>query len=65
MATAKKDPIHIKKSEKGSFTRDAKKAGKSVSAEATSVLKNPNASKKMKEKAQFAKNAEKWAKKGK
>lgn len=61
----KKDPIHIKKSKEGTFTADAKKAGRSVAGEAKAVLANPKSSKKMKEKAVFAKNAEKWAKKGK
>lgn len=53
---ANKKPIVIKKSKRGSFTRMAKKAGKSVQAEATAVLSNPKASKAAKKKAQFAKN---------
>lgn len=52
--------IHIKKSTKGSFTKMAKKAGKSVQQEATSVLNNRNATAAAKKKAQFAKNAAKW-----
>ena len=44
------------KGTKGSFSKAAKKAGKSTSAFATSVLANPSASPKMKKKAQFAKN---------
>jgi hypothetical protein len=55
--------IKIKPSKKGSFTRMAKKAGKSVQAEATAVLKSPKASPAAKKKANFAKNAAKWNKK--
>lgn len=58
-------PIKIKKSTRGSFTAAAKKAGKSVQAEASAVLNNPNASAAMKKKAQFAKNAAKFKKGGK
>lgn len=60
---AKKDPIKIKKSKEGSFTAAAKKAGKSVQGEASAVLKDPDASKAAKKKAQFAKNSAKWSKK--
>lgn len=56
-------PIKIKKSTKGSFTKAAKKAGKSVQAEASAVLSNPKASASMKKKANFARNAAKWKKK--
>ncbi len=52
----------LKKSTKGSFTAAAKKAGKSVQAEASSVLSNPQSSAAMRKKAQFAKNAAKWKK---
>lgn len=55
-----KSKIHIKPSKKGSFTRMAKKAGKSVQAEARSVLANPHASAAAKKKANFARNAAKW-----
>jgi hypothetical protein len=55
-----KDPIHIKASRVGTFTAAAKAAGRSVPEEAEAVLHNPNASKAMDEKAQFAANAEKW-----
>jgi hypothetical protein len=58
----KRSPIKIKKSTRGSFTAAAKKAGKSVQQEATSVLNNPNASPAMKKKANFARNAAKWNK---
>lgn len=54
--------IHIKPSKKGSFTRMAKKAGKSVQAEASAVLANPDASPAAKKKANFARNAAKWKK---
>ena len=59
--TAKK-PIEIKKANRGKFTAAAKKAGKSVSAEAAAVLSNPKASSTMKKRAQFAANAAKWKK---
>jgi hypothetical protein len=60
---AKKSGIHIKKSAKGSFTRMAKRAGKSIQGEASSVLANPNASPAAKKKANFARNAASWNKK--
>lgn len=62
MAAKKKEKsgIHIKESKKGSFKRMAKKAGKSVQAEATAVLNNPDASPAAKKKANFARNAKKW-----
>ena len=53
-------PIHINPANKGKFTASAKKAGKSVQAEATSVLNNPDASGLMKKRATFARNAAKW-----
>lgn len=60
-ATAKKkSSIKIKKSRRGSFTKMAKKAGKSVQEEASSVLDNPKASASAKKKANFARNAAKW-----
>jgi hypothetical protein len=52
--------IHIKESRKGSFTRMAKKAGKSVQEEATAVLNDPSASPAAKKKANFARNAKKF-----
>lgn len=60
MAKAKKDPVKIKKSKEGSFTKMAKKAGRSVQAEASAVIGNPKASDVAKKKAVFAKNAKKW-----
>jgi hypothetical protein len=56
--------IHIKESKRGSFTAAAK-PGESTQAHASRVLNNPHASKAMKKKAQFAKNARKWKKGGK
>lgn len=55
--------IYIKPSKRGSFRAMAKKAGKSVQAEATSVLKSRTASPAAKKKANFARNAAKWNKK--
>lgn len=62
---AKRKPIKIKKSAKGSFTRMAKKAGRSVQGEATAVLNNPRASAAAKKKANFARNAAKFNRGGK
>jgi hypothetical protein len=62
MATKAKKKIVIKPSKKGTFTKAAKKAGKSVQEEASSVLADKNASPAMKKKAVFAKNAAKWRK---
>jgi hypothetical protein len=59
---ANQKPIKIKPSKKGSFTRMAKKAGKSVQSEASAVLSNPKASPAAKKKANFARNAAKWNK---
>ena len=59
---AARKPIKIKKSTKGSFTRMAKKAGRSVQGEASAVLNNPRASASAKKKANFARNAAKWNK---
>ena len=56
------NPIKINPANKGKFTATAKKAGKSVQAEATAVLKNPMATTLQKKRAQFAKNAAKWSK---
>ena len=60
---ASRKPISIKKSKRGSFTRAAKKAGRSVQGEAAAVLKpGSKASPAMKNKANFARNAAKWKK---
>jgi len=61
MAKAKKK-IVIKPSKRGTFTKAAKKAGKGVQEEASSVLADKNASPAMKKKAVFAKNSKSWAK---
>lgn len=55
----KKGGIHIKPENKGKFTRSAKRAGKSVQEHARDVIKNPNATKLQKKRAQFAINAKK------
>lgn len=53
--------IKIKKENKGKFTTTAKKAGKSVQAEAAAVLKpGSKASGLQKKRANFARNAAKW-----
>jgi hypothetical protein len=57
--------IHIKKANRGKFTASANKAGESVQQHATSVLNNPRASKKEKQRANFARNARKWKRGGK
>jgi hypothetical protein len=54
--------INIKPSKRGTFRAMAKKAGKSVQAEASAVLKSKTASPAAKKKANFARNAAKWAK---
>ena len=62
MATAtKKKTIRIKPKNRGKFTATAKKAGKSVQAEASAVLADPKASTVQKKRAQFDKNAKKWS----
>jgi hypothetical protein len=58
-----KSGIYIKPSKRGSFTKAAKK-GESTQAHASRVLSNPNSSKAMRKKAQFAKNAAKWHHRG-
>lgn len=52
----------LKKSMRGSFKAAAKKAGRSVQAEALAVLGDKNASPALKKKANFARNAAKWKK---
>lgn len=61
---AKRKPIKIKKSKRGTFTRAAKASGMSVQQKARSVLADPNASPAMKKKANFARNAAKFKKGG-
>lgn len=60
--TAKKDPIHIKKSHAGKFTAAAKKSGMTVQQKANAVLANPKSSPALRKQAVFAKNAAKWKK---
>lgn len=57
----KKGGIHIKKANRGKFRAAAKRAGMSVQAYANKILKKGSkASKQLKKRAQFAKNAAKW-----
>lgn len=51
--------IHIKKENRGKFTKSAKAAGQSVQEHAKSVLNNPNATPLQKKRANFARNAAK------
>lgn len=52
--------IHIKKENRGKFTKSAKAAGQSVQEHAKSVLNDPNATPLQKKRANFARNATKW-----
>ena len=52
--------IHIKKKNKGKFTKSAKAAGQTVQEHAKSVLNDPNATPLQKKRANFARNAAKW-----
>ena len=52
--------IHIKKKNKGKFTKSAKAAGESVQEHAAHVLSDPNATPLQKKRANFARNAAKW-----
>lgn len=52
--------IHIKKKNKGKFTKSAHAAGKSVQEHAYKVINNPNSSETQRKRAQFAINAKKW-----
>lgn len=52
--------IHIKKENRGKFTKSAKAAGQSVQEHAKSVLNDPNATPLQKKRANFARNAAKW-----
>lgn len=55
--------IHIKKKNRGKFTKSAKASGQSVQEHAQSVLSNPNATPLQKKRANFARNAKAWSKK--
>ncbi len=61
---ANKSGIHIDPANRGKFTATAK-PGESTQAHASRVLNNPKASKKEKQRANFARNARKWHKGGK
>lgn len=54
--------IKINPKNKGKFTAKAKKSGKSVQAEAASVLNSKTATPLQKKRANFARNAAKWNK---
>lgn len=56
--------IHIKKKNRGKFTKSAKAAGQSVQEHARAVLNDPNATPLQKKRANFARNAAKWHHKG-
>lgn len=55
--------IHIKKENRGKFTKSAKAAGHSVQEHARAVLNDPNATPLQKKRANFARNAAKWHRK--
>lgn len=57
--------IHIKKENRGKFTKSAKAAGHSVQEHAHVVMNNPNATALQRKRANFAIQAAKWAKKRK
>ena len=59
----KKGGIHIKKKNRGKFTKSAKAAGESVQEYAAKVLSDPNATPLQKKRANFAKNSKSWSKK--
>lgn len=52
--------INIKPSNKGKFTKMAKKAGRSVQSEAKAVLKSKRSTPLQRKRANFARNASKW-----
>lgn len=55
-----KSGIHIKKKNRGKFTKAAKRAGKSVQEHAKDVLNDPNATPLQKKRVNFARNAKRW-----
>lgn len=59
----KKGGIHIKKKNRGKFTKSAKAAGESVQEYAAKVLSDPNATPLQKKRANFARNSKRWFKK--
>lgn len=60
-----KSGIHIKKENRGKFTKSAKAAGEGVQEHAHKVMNNPNATTLQRKRANFAIQAAKWAKKRK
>lgn len=52
--------IHIKKKNRGKFTKSAKAARESVQEHAAKVLSDPNATPLQRKRANFARNAAKW-----
>lgn len=58
----KGNKIHIKKENRGKFTKAAKQAGQSVQEYARNILSNPNATPLQKKRANFARNAKAWSK---
>lgn len=58
----KGNKIHIKKENRGKFTKAAKQAGQSVQEYAKNILSNPNATPLQKKRANFARNAKAWSK---
>ena len=64
LSLKKGNKIHIKKENRGKFTKSAKAAGHSVQEHARAVLNDPNATPLQKRRANFARNAAKWHHKG-
>ena len=52
--------IHIKKKNRGKFTKSAKAADESVQEHAAKILRDPNATSLQKKRANFARNSAKW-----
>lgn len=55
--------IHIKKKNRGKFTKSANAAGKSVQEHAHDVMNNPNSTPLQRKRANFAIQAKRWHKK--
>lgn len=60
-----KSPIHIKKENRGKFTKSAKAAGEGVQEHAHKVMNDPHATTLQKRRANFAIQSAKWARKHK
>lgn len=60
-----KSGIHIKKENRGKFSKSAKSAGEGVQEHAHKVMNNPNATALQRKRANFAIQAKKWARKHK